>query len=85
MVNRLKHFQVFITAKYAGENKDLFERNIYLLRKQAVVQLCKQNVECYVVSLSSSTVVYKVMFRLSAAICVTMSPLKGEGGGGRQC
>uniref|UniRef100_A0A915C1J2 glutamate synthase (NADH) n=1 Tax=Parascaris univalens TaxID=6257 RepID=A0A915C1J2_PARUN len=54
--------QVFITAKYAGENKDLFERNVYLLRKQAVVQLCKQNVECYVVSLSSSTIVYKGQF-----------------------
>ncbi|VDK30506.1 unnamed protein product [Gongylonema pulchrum] len=52
--------QVFVTAPYAGTDTGLFERNVYILRKQVVVQLAKQKIECYVVSLSTSTIVYKV-------------------------
>ncbi|VDM96297.1 unnamed protein product [Thelazia callipaeda] len=54
--------QVFITASYASTDVELFKRNIYILRKQAAVQLFKQKIECYVVSLSTSTIVYKGQF-----------------------
>lgn len=50
---------MFVTADYA-EDKERFERNVYLLRKQAVHQIGKQSIRCYIVSLSTSTVVYKV-------------------------
>ncbi|MCP9266338.1 Glutamate synthase (Large subunit) [Dirofilaria immitis] len=56
----LKH--VFVTAPYAATDKELFKRNVYILRKQAVTQLAKQKIECYVVSLSSSTIIYKGQF-----------------------
>lgn len=52
--------QVFVTADYATSDSDRFERNVYLLRKQAVNNMAKQLVECYVCSLSTSTIVYKV-------------------------
>ncbi|KAK6109966.1 Glutamine amidotransferases class-II family protein [Brugia pahangi] len=54
--------QVFVTAPYAATDTELFQRNLYVLRKQAVVQLAKQKIECYVVSLSTSTIVYKGQF-----------------------
>ncbi|VDM21861.1 unnamed protein product [Wuchereria bancrofti] len=54
--------QVFVTAPYAATDMELFQRNLYVLRKQAVVQLAKQKIECYVVSLSTSTIVYKGQF-----------------------
>ncbi|KAM3726870.1 Glutamate synthase [NADH], amyloplastic [Dirofilaria immitis] len=54
--------QVFVTAPYAATDKELFKRNVYILRKQAVTQLAKQKIECYVVSLSSSTIIYKGQF-----------------------
>uniref|UniRef100_A0A8R1TVL0 Glutamine amidotransferase type-2 domain-containing protein n=1 Tax=Onchocerca volvulus TaxID=6282 RepID=A0A8R1TVL0_ONCVO len=41
-------------------DKELFQRNVYLLRKQAETQLAKQKIECYVVSLSSSIIIYKL-------------------------
>uniref|UniRef100_A0AC34QHX1 Glutamine amidotransferase type-2 domain-containing protein n=2 Tax=Panagrolaimus sp. JU765 TaxID=591449 RepID=A0AC34QHX1_9BILA len=53
--------QVFVTADYA-EDHNKFDRQVYLLRKQATHQLPKQSVPCYVVSLSSSTIVYKGQF-----------------------
>ena len=52
-------FQVFVTAK-ASSDKALFESNVYMLRKQSVVQMAKQEIDCYVVTLSTSTIVYKV-------------------------
>ncbi|PAV71125.1 hypothetical protein WR25_07328 [Diploscapter pachys] len=54
--------QVFITADYAESDPDRFERSVYLLRKQAVNNMAKQSVECYVCSLSTSTIVYKGQF-----------------------
>lgn len=54
--------QVFVSAKYAASNKDLFERNVYMLRKQSAVQSARQEVDCYVCSLSTSTIVYKGQF-----------------------
>uniref|UniRef100_A0AC34GRP2 Glutamine amidotransferase type-2 domain-containing protein n=1 Tax=Panagrolaimus sp. ES5 TaxID=591445 RepID=A0AC34GRP2_9BILA len=53
--------QVFVTADFA-DDKEKFDRQVYLLRKQATHQLAKQSVPCYVVSLSASTVVYKGQF-----------------------
>ena len=53
-------FQVFVTADYAAEDPERFERNIYLLRKQAVNNMAKQSVDCYICSLSTTTIVYKV-------------------------
>ena len=53
--------QVFVTADYA-DDKDRFDRQVYLLRKQATHQLAKQSVPCYIVSFSASTVVYKGQF-----------------------
>lgn len=52
--------QVFVTASYAESDPKKFERNIYLLRKNCVHHTAKQNLKCYVVSLSASTIVYKV-------------------------
>lgn len=54
--------QVFVTATYAESDPKKFERNIYLLRKQCVHHTAKQNLKCYIVSLSASTIVYKVSF-----------------------
>ncbi|CAB3410195.1 unnamed protein product [Caenorhabditis bovis] len=54
--------QVFVTAEYAESNPEKFERSIYLLRKQAVNNMAKQDVVCYVCSLSTSTIVYKGQF-----------------------
>lgn len=56
---------MFVTAKYAASEKDLFERNVYMLRKQSAAQSIKQEVDCYVCSLSTSTIVYKVSFFIS--------------------
>ena len=53
--------QVFVTADDIDDS-DKFNRQVYLLRKQATHQLAKQRVPCYVVSLSSTTVVYKGQF-----------------------
>uniref|UniRef100_A0A158Q8Z6 glutamate synthase (ferredoxin) n=1 Tax=Elaeophora elaphi TaxID=1147741 RepID=A0A158Q8Z6_9BILA len=54
--------QVFVTALYAATDMEQFRRNVYVLRKQAAVQLAKQKIECYVVSLSNSTIIYKGQF-----------------------
>ncbi|GMT07908.1 hypothetical protein PENTCL1PPCAC_30082, partial [Pristionchus entomophagus] len=54
--------QVFVTADYAESDPARFERNLYLLRKQVVSNMSKQRVECYVCSLSTSTIVYKGQF-----------------------
>ncbi|CAD6188852.1 unnamed protein product [Caenorhabditis auriculariae] len=54
--------QVFVTADYAEKEPERFERHIYLLRKQAVHNMAKQSIECYICSLSTSTVVYKGQF-----------------------
>ncbi|CAJ0935345.1 unnamed protein product, partial [Mesorhabditis belari] len=54
--------QVFITADYASTDRELFERNIYLLRKRAYSVMHKQEVECYLCSLSTTTIVYKGQF-----------------------
>ncbi|GMT35312.1 hypothetical protein PFISCL1PPCAC_26609, partial [Pristionchus fissidentatus] len=54
--------QVFVTADYAESDPARFQRNLYLLRKQVVVTMSKQRVDCYVCSLSTSTVVYKGQF-----------------------
>ena len=51
--------KVFVTADFAADRKR-FDRALYLLRKQTVVRMAQQGVSCYVVSLSSSTIVYKV-------------------------
>uniref|UniRef100_A0A1I8AHA0 glutamate synthase (ferredoxin) n=1 Tax=Steinernema glaseri TaxID=37863 RepID=A0A1I8AHA0_9BILA len=53
--------QVFVGADHA-EDKERFERDVYMLRKQAIVQMAKQSVDCYVCSLSTSTIVYKGQF-----------------------
>uniref|UniRef100_A0A915DAE5 glutamate synthase (ferredoxin) n=1 Tax=Ditylenchus dipsaci TaxID=166011 RepID=A0A915DAE5_9BILA len=53
--------QVFVTADYA-DDKERFDRSIYILRKQTVAGMEKQSIKCYVVSLSSSTIVYKGQF-----------------------
>lgn len=55
-------FKVFVSAEYATEDKIRFEKNIYILRKQASIQLAKQEIECYIVSLDTSIIVYKVKF-----------------------
>ncbi|VDN53813.1 unnamed protein product [Dracunculus medinensis] len=54
--------QVFVSAEYATEDKIRFEKNIYILRKQASIQLAKQEIECYIVSLDTSIIVYKGQF-----------------------
>ncbi|KAI6241560.1 Glutamine amidotransferase type-2 domain-containing protein [Aphelenchoides fujianensis] len=54
--------QVFITASYAQTDFKRFERNVYLLRKQCVHHTAKQHLKCYIVSLSTSTIVYKGKF-----------------------
>ncbi|CAL2047903.1 unnamed protein product [Caenorhabditis brenneri] len=54
--------QVFVSADYAESDPVKFERSVYLLSKQAVSSMTKQEVECYVCSLSTSTVVYKGQF-----------------------
>ncbi|CAP23162.1 Protein CBG01975 [Caenorhabditis briggsae] len=54
--------QVFVSADYAESDPAKFERHVYLLRKQAVNSMTKQEVECYVCSLSTSTIVYKGQF-----------------------
>jgi glutamate synthase domain-containing protein 1 len=51
--------KVFVTADFAAD-REQFDRAIFLLRKQTVVRMGQQGVPCYVVSLSSSTIVYKV-------------------------
>jgi glutamate synthase domain-containing protein 1 len=51
--------QVFVTADFAAD-KEQFDRAIFLLRKQMVIRMGQQGIPCYVVSLSSSTIVYKV-------------------------
>ncbi|KAE9555853.1 hypothetical protein FO519_000938 [Halicephalobus sp. NKZ332] len=53
--------QVFVTADYADDSEK-FNRQVYQLRKQATHQLAKQRVPCYIVSLSSATIVYKGQF-----------------------
>ncbi|KAI1729795.1 glutamine amidotransferases class-II domain-containing protein [Ditylenchus destructor] len=53
--------QVFLTADHAHD-KERFDRSVYLLRKQTVTGMEKQMLKCYVVSLSSSTIVYKGQF-----------------------
>ncbi|TMS36384.1 hypothetical protein L596_003559 [Steinernema carpocapsae] len=53
--------QVFVGADHA-DDKERFERDVYMLRKQAAVQMTKQSVNCYVCSLSTSTVIYKGQF-----------------------
>ncbi|CAI5454318.1 unnamed protein product [Caenorhabditis angaria] len=53
--------QVFVTADYVESDPAKFERSVYLLRKQTV-QMLKQSLECYVCSLSTSTIVYKGQF-----------------------
>lgn len=53
--------QVFVTADYASD-LERFDRQVYLLRKLGTRQLAKQSIPCYVVSLSSATVVYKGQF-----------------------
>lgn len=53
--------QVFVTSDFAAD-QERFDRAIYLLRKQTVVKMAQQGVPCYVVSLSSSTIVYKGQF-----------------------
>nr|CDJ87178.1 Glutamine amidotransferase domain containing protein [Haemonchus contortus] len=54
--------QVFVTAGYVAEDPERFERNVYLLRKQAVNNMAKQMVDCYICSLSTTTIVYKGQF-----------------------
>lgn len=50
-----------MTADYA-DDAEKFNRNVYLLRKQAVHQFLKQGLRVYIVSLSTSTIVYKGQF-----------------------
>lgn len=52
--------QVFVTSETAATNKEQFERTVYLLRKAAVHHFNKEGIQCYVCSLSTSTIVYKV-------------------------
>lgn len=54
--------QVFVTASYVESDPARFERNVYLLRKQCVHHAAKQNIRCYVVSLSTKTIIYKGQF-----------------------
>ncbi|KAJ1362991.1 hypothetical protein KIN20_022733 [Parelaphostrongylus tenuis] len=54
--------QVFVTAGYVAEDPARFERSIYLLRKQAVNNMAKQSIDCYICSLSTTTIVYKGQF-----------------------
>ncbi|CAL2047999.1 unnamed protein product [Caenorhabditis brenneri] len=54
--------QVFVSADYAESKPFLFEHNVYLLHNQAVISMTKQELDCHVCSLSTSTVVYKGPF-----------------------
>lgn len=54
--------QVFVTANYVAEDPERFERNVYLLRKLTVNNMAKQSVDCYICSLSTTTIVYKGQF-----------------------
>ena len=62
IINPDPFVQIFVTADYAVEDEPRFQRNIYLLRKRAVSTMQKQEIDCYICSLSTSTVVYKVLF-----------------------
>uniref|UniRef100_A0A0N5A8L5 glutamate synthase (NADH) n=1 Tax=Syphacia muris TaxID=451379 RepID=A0A0N5A8L5_9BILA len=54
--------QVFVTAREGGLDREVFERNVYMLRKQSTAQSIKQEIDCYICSLSITTVVYKGQF-----------------------
>ncbi|CAJ0582946.1 unnamed protein product, partial [Mesorhabditis spiculigera] len=54
--------QVFLTADYAHEDKDQFERNLFLLRKRSNTVMPKQSLDCYICSLSTTIIVYKGQF-----------------------
>ncbi|KAK6013002.1 class II glutamine amidotransferase, partial [Ostertagia ostertagi] len=51
--------QVFVTAGYVAEDPERFDRNVYLLRKLTVNNMAKQMLDCYICSLSTTTIVYK--------------------------
>lgn len=57
----MSDLKVFVTADYAAEDPERFERSVYLLRKQALNSMTKQQISCYVCSLSTTTIVYKVI------------------------
>ncbi|CAJ0583929.1 unnamed protein product, partial [Mesorhabditis spiculigera] len=47
---------------YAHEDKDQFERNLFLLRKRSNTVMPKQSLDCYICSLSTTIIVYKVSY-----------------------
>ncbi|CAD5222292.1 unnamed protein product [Bursaphelenchus xylophilus] len=54
--------QVFVTAENAEKDRDQFDRTVYMLRKAAVHHFNKEGINCYLCSLSCSTIVYKGQF-----------------------
>uniref|UniRef100_A0A914W184 glutamate synthase (ferredoxin) n=1 Tax=Plectus sambesii TaxID=2011161 RepID=A0A914W184_9BILA len=54
--------QVFVAKTEATADNEVFERAVYQLRKQAAHLIPRQDIECYVCSLSTKTIVYKGQF-----------------------
>uniref|UniRef100_A0A0K0EY34 glutamate synthase (ferredoxin) n=1 Tax=Strongyloides venezuelensis TaxID=75913 RepID=A0A0K0EY34_STRVS len=53
--------QVFVTADFSA-NKEKFNTALYILQKQTISNMAKQQLECYLCTLSTSIIVYKGQF-----------------------
>ncbi|CAD5217535.1 unnamed protein product [Bursaphelenchus okinawaensis] len=54
--------QVFVTCENAEQDREKFDRIVYMLRKVAVNHFRKEGIKCYLCSLSPTTIVYKGQF-----------------------